>query len=93
MWLPRVTPALNYPSTMFRTKRQKKEQTRPGTPRSMREESHSTQEYFLPSEGISETVIKEHITRYCGTGAEATTVLSKVCGKHVFFIEREANAS
>jgi hypothetical protein len=113
--------ALNYPSTMFRTKRQKKEQTHPGTPRSMREEpssmreepssmreepssmrgeprsmreeSHSTQEYFLPSEGISETVIKEHITRYCGTGAEVITVLSKVCGKHVFFIEREANAS
>ena len=99
--------ALDYPSTMFRAKRQKKEQTCPSTPhsmreepssmrgepRSMREESHSTQEYFLPSEGISEIVIKEHITRYCGTSAEATTVLSKVYGKHVFFIEREANAS
>jgi hypothetical protein len=61
--------ALDYPSTMFRTKRQKREQTCPSTPRSMREEPHSTQEYFLPSEGISEIVIKEHITRYCGTGA------------------------
>src|SRR2546421_11249516 len=40
--------ALDYPSTMFRTKRQKKEQTCPSTPRSTREESHSTQEYFLP---------------------------------------------
>ena len=84
--------ALNYPSTIFRTKRQKKEQTHPNTPHSTREELHSTQEYFLPSEGISETVIKEDITRYCGTDAEVTTVLSKVYGKHVF-IEREANAS
>jgi hypothetical protein len=98
--------ALDYSFAMSRTKRQKKEQTRPSTLRSMREEpsstrgeprsmreSHSTQEYFLPLEGISEIVIKEHITRYCGTGAEVTTVMSKVCGKHVFFIEREANAS
>jgi hypothetical protein len=98
--------ALDYSFAMFRTKRQKKEQTRPSTPRSMREEpssmrgelrsmrgeSHSTQEYFLPSEGISKIVIKEHITCYCGTDAEVTTVMSKVCGKHVFFIEREANA-
>ena len=36
--------ALDYPSTMFRTKRQKKEQTRPGTPRSMREEPSSNVE-------------------------------------------------
>jgi hypothetical protein len=87
--------ALDYSFAMFRTKRQKKEQTRSNTPRSMRGEprsmrgeSHSTQEYFLPSEGISEIVIKEHITRYCGTGAEVTTVLSKVCAKHVLFIEK-----
>jgi hypothetical protein len=86
--------ALDYPSPMSRTKRQKV-QTRPSTPRSMQEkpsstrgEPRSTQEYFLPSEGISEIVIKEHITRYCGTGAEVTTVLSKVCGKHVLFIEK-----
>jgi hypothetical protein len=50
--------ALDYSFAMFRTKRQKKEQTRPNTPRSMRGESHSTQEYFLPSEGISEIVIQ-----------------------------------
>ena len=91
--------ALDYPSTMFQTKRQKREQTRPSTPRSMRgeprsmRESHSTQEYFLPSEEISEIVIKEHITRYYGIGTEVTTVMSKVCGKHVFFTEREANTS
>jgi hypothetical protein len=51
-----------------------------GEPRSVRG-SNSTQEYFLPSEGISEIVIKEYITRYRGTGAEVTTVMSKVCGK------------
>src|SRR5271154_3642893 len=33
--------APDYPSTMFRIKRQKKEQTRPGTPRSMRGEPRS----------------------------------------------------
>jgi hypothetical protein len=50
--------ALDYPSPIPRTKRQKV-QTRlstprstRGEPRSMREESRSTQEYFLPSEGI-----------------------------------------
>jgi hypothetical protein len=99
--------ASDYLSIMFRIKRQKKEQTclgiprsmreepssMRGEPRSMREESHSTQEYFLPSEGISETIIKKHITRYYGTGAEVITILSKVCDKHVFFIKREANAS
>ena len=79
--------ALDYSFEMSRTKRQKKEKTYPSTLRSMRE-SHSTQEYFLPSEGVSEIIIKEHITRYCGTGAEVTTIMSKVCGKHVFFRER-----
>jgi hypothetical protein len=68
--------ALDYPSPMSRTKRQKV-QTRPSTPRlmqekpsstrgeprSMREESRSTQEYFLPSEGISEIVIKKQRRR------------------------------
>ena len=44
----------------------------------------SMREYFLPSEGISENVVKEHITRYCGSSAEVTTVFSKVCRKDVF---------
>jgi hypothetical protein len=59
--------ALDYPFTMTRIKRQKTEQIRPGTPRSMqepssmrgeprsmREEPHPAQEYFLSSEGIGE---------------------------------------
>ena len=95
---------LDYPSPMSRTKRQKVQtcpraprsmQEKPsstrGEPRSMREELRSTQEYFLSSEGISEIVIKEHITRYCGTNAEVTTAMFKVCSKQVF-IEREVNA-
>lgn len=47
--------------------------------RSTREESlHPIREYFLPSEGISEEVITENISRYCGSDAKVTTTLSKV---------------
>ena len=55
-------------------------------------EPSSMQEYFLPSEGISENVIKAYVTRYCGNAAEVATVSFKVCCKHFFRKERSSRS-
>ena len=62
-------------------------------PRSAREEPHSKREYVLPSEEISENVIKEYIIHYCGSAAEVTAAVSKVCHEMTPFIEGEVNVS
>jgi hypothetical protein len=62
-------------------------------PRSAQEEPPSRREYVLLSEEISENVIKEHIIRYCGSAAEVTAAVSKVCYEMIPFIEGEANVS
>ena len=58
--------------------------------RSTWEEPRSMREYFLSSEGISENVIQEYVTSYCGNVAEVATVLFKLCCKD-FPRNREAN--
>ena len=50
----------------------------------MPEEPRSVREYFLPSEGISEKAIKEHITRYWGSAAKVTAASLEVRRKDVF---------
>ena len=59
-------------------------------PSPMQQQPRSMQEYFLPSEGISENVIKAYVARYCGNAAEVATVLFKVCCKD-FPRKSEAN--
>ncbi len=47
-------------------------------------ERRPMQDYFLPSEGISEAVISKHITRYCGSSAEVTKASYQVCTQWFF---------
>ena len=58
--------------------------------RSKGEEPSSIREYFLPSEGISENVMKKNIARYCGGDAEVATTLSRVCRKDSFLSIRKS---
>ena len=69
----------------LRSRREGLRSAREEPSRPTREGLRSMQEYFLPSEGISEEVIMENIARYCGSDAGVTTTLSKVCVARIHF--------